>query len=65
MQPSDVEVAEGEVAVLNCGPPVGHPEPNVIWKRDGRPIDSTDHHYTVSTRSLHDCKDSFTYWSHD
>ncbi|XP_036976421.1 roundabout homolog 1 isoform X1 [Acanthopagrus latus] len=46
VQPSDVEVAEGEVAVLNCGPPVGHPEPNVIWKRDGRPIDSTDHHYT-------------------
>lgn len=51
VQPSDVEVAEGEVAVLNCGPPVGHPEPNVIWKRDGRPIENTDHHYTVSTVS--------------
>lgn len=48
MQPRDVEVAEGEVAVLNCGPPVGHPEPNIIWKKDGLPISSTDHHYTVS-----------------
>lgn len=49
VQPSDVEVAEGEVAVLNCAPPMGHPEPNVIWKKDGLPINSTDHHYTVST----------------
>lgn len=48
VQPSDVEVAEGEVAVLNCGPPMGHPEPNVIWKNDGLPISTTDHHYTVS-----------------
>lgn len=48
MQPSDVEVAEGDVAVLNCGPPLGHPEPNIIWKKDGLPISNTDHHYTVS-----------------
>lgn len=49
VQPSDAEVAEGEVAVLNCGPPLGHPEPNVIWKKDGVPISNTDHHYTVSS----------------
>ncbi|XP_040007257.1 roundabout homolog 1 isoform X2 [Xiphias gladius] len=46
VQPSDVEVAVGEVAVLNCGPPVGNPEPNVIWKKDGLPINSSDHHYS-------------------
>lgn len=48
VQPSDVEVAEGEVAVLNCGPPMGHPEPNVLWKKDGVPINYSDPHYTVS-----------------
>ncbi|XP_003449862.1 roundabout homolog 1 isoform X1 [Oreochromis niloticus] len=46
VQPTDVEVAEGEVAVLSCSPPVGHPEPNVVWKKDGLPISSADHHYT-------------------
>ncbi|CAG5878998.1 unnamed protein product [Menidia menidia] len=47
VQPADVEVAEGQAAVLNCGPPAGHPEPNVSWKKDGVPINSSDHHYTV------------------
>lgn len=46
VQPSDVEVAEGEVAVLNCTPPQGHPEPNVIWKLNGVPINTTDQHFT-------------------
>ncbi|KAI3373941.1 hypothetical protein L3Q82_021984 [Scortum barcoo] len=52
LQPSDVEVAEGEVAVLNCVPPMGHPEPNVVWKKDGLPISSTDHHYTELSGKL-------------
>ncbi|XP_035482611.2 roundabout homolog 1 isoform X1 [Scophthalmus maximus] len=51
-EPSDVEVAEGDVAVLNCGPPVGHPEPNVIWKKDGLPLNSSDHHYTELSGKL-------------
>lgn len=50
VQPSDVEVAEGEVAVLNCGPPTGRPEPNVLWKKDGVHINITDPHFTVSIR---------------
>ncbi|XP_026229168.1 roundabout homolog 1 isoform X2 [Anabas testudineus] len=52
VQPSDVEVAEGDVAVLNCGPPLGHPEPNIIWKKDGLPISNTDHHYTEFSGKL-------------
>ncbi|XP_054481113.1 roundabout homolog 1 [Anoplopoma fimbria] len=52
LQPSDVEVAVGEVAVLNCGPPMGHPEPNVIWKKDGLPINNMDHHYTELSGKL-------------
>lgn len=49
-QPSDVEVAEGEVAILNCGPPTGRPEPNILWKKDGVAVNVTDPHFTVSTR---------------
>lgn len=48
VQPSDEEVAEGEVAVLNCGPPIGRPDPNVFWKKDGMSINYSDPHYTVS-----------------
>ncbi|XP_074535165.1 roundabout homolog 2 isoform X2 [Halichoeres trimaculatus] len=32
--PSDVVVAAGEPAVLECVPPRGHPEPTVSWKRN-------------------------------
>ncbi|XP_029957379.1 roundabout homolog 1 [Salarias fasciatus] len=52
VQPSDVEVAEGDVAVLNCTPPLGHPEPNVFWKRNGIPINTSDHHYTELSGKL-------------
>ncbi|XP_029374796.1 roundabout homolog 1 isoform X2 [Echeneis naucrates] len=52
VQPSDVEVAEGEVAFLTCGPPLGHPEPNIVWKKDGLPINSSDNHYTELSGKL-------------
>ncbi|XP_040907586.1 roundabout homolog 1 isoform X2 [Toxotes jaculatrix] len=52
VQPSDVEVAEGAVAVLNCGPPAGRPEPNIIWKKDGLPINTSDHHYNELSGKL-------------
>ncbi|XP_043107009.1 roundabout homolog 1 isoform X1 [Puntigrus tetrazona] len=46
VQPSDVEVAVDEVAVINCSPPVGHPEPNVTWRKDGILINSSNEHFT-------------------
>ncbi|KAG7252814.1 hypothetical protein CRUP_015100, partial [Coryphaenoides rupestris] len=40
--PSDVVVAAGEPAVLECVPPRGHPEPTVSWKRNNARIAAKD-----------------------
>ncbi|CAL8305388.1 unnamed protein product [Gadus morhua 'NCC'] len=51
-QPEDVEVDEGEVAVLNCVPPEGHPEPSVTWRKNGLPINTSDPKYTERSGTL-------------
>lgn len=48
--PSDVMVAVGEPAVMECQPPRGHPEPTISWKKDGSPLDDRDERITVSIR---------------
>uniref|UniRef100_G3P8Q3 Roundabout, axon guidance receptor, homolog 3 (Drosophila) n=1 Tax=Gasterosteus aculeatus aculeatus TaxID=481459 RepID=G3P8Q3_GASAC len=40
--PSDVVVAAGEPAVLECVPPRGHPEPTVSWKRNNVRVSTRD-----------------------
>ncbi|XP_024864401.1 roundabout homolog 2 [Kryptolebias marmoratus] len=40
--PSDVVVAAGEPAVLECVPPRGHPEPSVFWKRNNVRVSAKD-----------------------
>ncbi|KAL3057510.1 hypothetical protein OYC64_007888 [Pagothenia borchgrevinki] len=40
--PSDVVVAAGEPAVLECVPPRGHPEPTVAWKRNNVRVSPKD-----------------------
>ncbi|KAJ3590514.1 hypothetical protein NHX12_008465 [Muraenolepis orangiensis] len=47
--PSDVVVAAGEPAVLECVPPRGHPEPTVSWKRNNARL-AANKDERVSTR---------------
>ncbi|XP_067849518.1 roundabout homolog 1 isoform X2 [Heptranchias perlo] len=45
--PSDVMVAAGEPAVMECQPPRGHPEPTISWKKDSARLDDKDERITI------------------
>ncbi|XP_029704682.1 roundabout homolog 3 isoform X6 [Takifugu rubripes] len=45
--PSDVVVAAGEPAVMECIPPRGHPEPTISWKRNNVRVNDRDERITI------------------
>ncbi|XP_023384249.1 roundabout homolog 2 isoform X3 [Pteropus vampyrus] len=45
--PTDVVVAAGEPAILECQPPRGHPEPTIYWKKDKIRVDDKEERISI------------------
>nr|XP_056716013.1 roundabout homolog 3 isoform X13 [Euleptes europaea] len=50
--PSDVVVAAGEPAVMECIPPRGHPEPTISWKKNNVRISDKEERITIRSGKL-------------
>ncbi|ETE74096.1 Roundabout-like 1, partial [Ophiophagus hannah] len=52
LHPSDLKVTIGESWLLECVPPLGHPEPTISWKKNGVPLSAENGHYEFSKEKL-------------
>ncbi|XP_072369170.1 roundabout homolog 2 isoform X3 [Scyliorhinus torazame] len=52
LNPTDVVVAAGEPAIMECQPPRGHPEPTIFWKKDKVAVNDRDERITMRGSKL-------------
>lgn len=40
LDPQNTRVAQGDTVLLECAPPRGSPEPQIMWRRNGQKLDT-------------------------
>ena len=53
VEPKNKKVVQGETIILECGPPRGHPEPVVYWKKNDQDLDLDSNKRYVHMSELH------------
>ncbi|XP_067654889.1 hemicentin-1-like isoform X2 [Haliotis asinina] len=47
VEPQNTEVMAGRTAVFECVPPLGGPDPQVYWTKDGQRVDTSNENYEL------------------